>query len=675
MLEYVPTICPYCGSGCGMYLVIKDGRIQGVETWKEHPVNEGTNCPKGRHALDFLYHPDRLTYPLVKTKDKLKKASWEEALEKVAEGFKGVDPKEFGVLASGKNTNEDAYVLQKFARVVMKTNNVEYCARYCHSATVAGLLPTVGSGVMETSQLDIPLADCIIIFGVNIKETFPMISKRVIEAKKKGAKVIVVDPRNTLTARLLGDIHLQVRSGSDVALANAMMAIILAEGLENKKFIEERTADFDELKKHLESFDLSEAEKVTGVPLEKIKEAALAYARAERGCILYDQGITQHTSGGDNVASLADLALLTGHIGKPGSGVNPMRGQINGEGSGDMGCVNVFYPGFKNVGPDAVKFFEDAWQVEGLPGEPGLTLTDLVHKCRVLYAVGMNPMMASPDVNEIEKSLKAKDFLVVQDIFPTQIAQLADVVLPAATWVEREGVHAWVDRRVQKINKVIDPPGEAKPDWQITCQIAEKMGFKKHFDFKSSGEIFEEIRKVVPQYKGLTYERIENTAGGIHWPCPAEDHPGTPTMFGQKFGTPDGLGHFKVVNWKPPAELPDKDFPLTLITGRNLFHYHSGSMSFRTEALLSEVPEAYAQINPEDAARLEIENADPVILKTRRGKIKVKARVTDDVPVGTVFVPFHFSKAPANILTNPALDPGCKMPEFKVCAVRVEGGR
>jgi formate dehydrogenase major subunit len=655
-----------------MYLVLKDGRIVGEEPWKEHPVNEGTNCPKGKSAYKYLYREDRLQRPLIRENGSFREASWEEALDLVAERLKCVAPESFGVIGSGKTSNEEGYVLQKFARVVMRTNNVEYCARFCHSSTVAGLLPTVGSGVMQTSQLDIERADCILIAGTNLKETFPMLARRVVRAKARGARVIVVDPRRTATARYLGDLHLQLAAGTDAALFNGMMSAILAEGLENKEFIGKRTGGFDEFRAALAATSSEEAAEITGVPADRIRQAAVTYAKAERGCILYDQGVTQHTTGTDNVAALADLALLTGHIGRPGTGVNSLRGQISGEGTGDMGCLNVFYPGFKRVGEESARFFEEAWGVEGLPTSPGLTYMDIIHGCRHIYIMGANPVMAAPDSTNVERALDQADFCVVQDIFLTETAQHADVVLPSTCWVEREGTHTWVDRRVQKIDKVIDPPGEAMPDWWIVCRLAERMGHGDKFAFASAAEIFEEIRSCVPQYKGITYDRLERTAGGIHWPCPAEDHPGTPTMFGEKFPTADGLGRFRAVEYKPPAESPDTEFPAVLNTGRSLFHYHTGTMTRRTDTLSREVPEAYVEIHPEDAARLGVRSGARIVLETRRGRIEAVAKVTERVARGTIFVPFHFSESCANVLTNPVLDPASKMPEFKVCAVKEE---
>jgi len=671
-VEYVPTICPYCSCGCGIYLVVKDGKIIGQEPWKEHPINEGTNCPKGKNSYQFLYSEDRLKTPLVRKNGNLQETSWDEALGFISSKLKEATPETFGFIASCRNSNEDAYVMQKFTRVVMGTNNVEYCGRLCHSPAAAALIPAMGSGVMQTSQQELELADCFFLAGVNLQETFPMIARRVRRAKARGAKVIYTDPRKTVTARRLADIHLQLRSGTDAALINAMMSIILAEGLENKEFIASKTAGFDELRDFLSKVDLKQAEEITGVPLEKIKEAAITYAKAERGCILYDQGMSQHYVGTDNVRNHANLALLCGHAGKPGSGINSMRGQINGEGSGDMGCLCVFYPGFKRVGEDSAKSFEQAWGVDSLPTKPGLTYIDMLYKCPYLYVVGGDPMMVIPDTNNVRKALEKTALLVVQDIFPTEISKLAHVVLPAATWVEREATHTWIDRRVQKVDKIVDPPGEAKPDWQIICQLAERMGHKDNFNFSSSGEIFEEIRSCIPPYKGISYERLSNTVGGIHWPCPSEDHPGTPTMFLEKFNTPDGLGHFQAVEYKPPAEVPDEEYPYFLTTGRSIFHYHTGAMTRRTPKLVDEIPRGFVEVNPEDAAKAGVKDKDVVTLETRRGSIEAEARVTDEVPPGLLFVPFHFADSCANVLTISALDPSAKCAETKVCAVKME---
>jgi len=667
-IKYRPTVCPYCTSGCGLYLVVQNGRIIGQEPMKSYPTNEGKLCIKGNNTYKLLSHPERLTEPLIKGK----KSSWEDAFKLIAEKFDGVSSEDFGIIGSGKTSNEEGYILQKFARVVMKTNNIEYCARFCHSATVAGLGPAVGGGVMQTSQLHIDQADCIFLAGVNIQENFPGIARRVRRAKNNGTKVIVLDPRVTATVKNLADIHLQLRPGTDAAVLNAMIKVIMDEGLENEQFIKARTVDYEGLKAFVSNIDLEEVQKITSVSLDEIRASAVAFAKATKGCILYDEGITQHITGSDNVKLLANLVLLTGHIGKPGTGVNPMRGQISGEGSGDMGCVNVFYPGFRRVNKETAEHFQRLWGVENLPSKPGKTFMDIINTCKSVYMVGVNPMISAPDSNNVRKSLEEMDFLVVEDIFMTETAELADVVLPAANWVEREGTHTGIDRRVYKINKIVEPPGQAKQDWWITMNIAKQMGFSDKFNYNSSKDIFEEIRTCIPQYAGISYKRLDKTIGGIYWPCPSEDHPGTPTMFTEKFNTPDGKGHFQSVEYKPPAEPSDREYPFILTTGRVIFHYHTGSMTRRTDNLYSEMPEAFIQIHPEDARELKISNGEKAIVKSRRGQLEIKTRISLDIIRGVVFIPFHFGKTNANILTNPAFDPACKMPEFKVCAVNIE---
>ncbi|MBN1693295.1 MAG: formate dehydrogenase subunit alpha [Dehalococcoidales bacterium] len=670
-IEYVPTICPYCSCGCGIYLVVEDGRIIGQEPWKEHPINEGANCPKGKNAYHFLYHEDRLKMPLVRKNGEFKETSWDEALDLIASKFKQATPESAGFLASCKNTNEESYVIQKFVRIVMKSNNVECCCRLCHSPSAAALGPAFGSPAMQTSQPAIEMADCIFLAGVNMKETFPLMSRRVLRAKAKGAKVICTDPRKTVTVTDLADIHLQLKPGTDVALINAMMSVILAEGLESKEFISSRTAGFDEFRTSLSQTDLKQAEEITGVPADKIKEAAITYAKAKRSCILYNQGICEQSAGVDNVKVHANLALLTGNVGKPGTGVNSLRGNLNGEGTGDMGSLAVFYPGLVKVSPEIAEKFAKFWGVESLPGEPGLTYMEMLNKCPYLYLVGADPMMVVPDTNNLKKTLQGAEFLVVQDIFLTETAKLADVVLPAATWVEREGTHTYVDRRVQKVDKVIDAPGEAKPDWLIICQLAERMGYKDKFNYTSAGEIYEEIRKFVPTYKGISYERLKQ-AGGVHWPCLEDNLPDTPTMYLEKFNTPDGLGHFQPAEFKPPPELPDAEYPYVLTTGRSIFHFDGGSMSLRTPKLVSELTHGFVEVNSKDALQSGIKNKDMVTLATRRGSIEAQAKISDNVPQGLLFAAFHFPDSRGNSLTNPALVPGAKCAGTKVCAAKME---
>jgi formate dehydrogenase alpha subunit len=670
-LEYVPTICPYCGCGCGMHLVVRDGRIIGIEPWKEHPVNEGKNCPKGRNAFDFLYADGRLTRPLMKANGSFTEISWQEALELVARKLKEMDPHSVGFINSGKLTNEDLYTLQKFVRCVLKTNNMDNCSRFCHSTTVPALSSTVGSGVMSTSQISIEQADCILIAGTNVKETYPLIARRVIRAKRRGAKVIVIDPRRTVTAKFLADIHLQLKPGTDVPLLNAMMKTMLDEGLEDKDFIERRTQGVEELRSHLASLDMGELAGVAGVPIGTIEEAARTYAQAETGCILYNAGVAQHAAGVANIQALADLALLAGHYGRPGTGVNPLRGHLNGEGFGDMGPLAVFYPGFRRVDEESARLFEGYWGVKGLPSEPGMSYLDMVEECSVLYIIGANPMASAPNTNRIRQLLADKDLVVVQDIFMTETAELADIVLPSAPWVEKDGTVTEVDRRVQRIGRAVDPPGEARPDWEIFCELADTMGVEQGFDFDSPEDIFGEIRSTVPQYAGITYERLRK-AGGIQWPCPSKDHPGTDTMFLEAFATPDGLGHFQAVEYEEPTEVTDAEYPYVFTNGRLIFHYHSGTMSRRVERLNNEVPDGFVEINAQDAREQGIVDGDEIKLRSRRGEISAVARLSEDIERGVLFMPWHFSESSPNVLTGPSAGPPSKMPEFKFCAVNVE---
>jgi len=674
MLEYVPTVCPYCGCGCGVHLVVRDGRIIGVEPWKEHPVNEGKNCPKGRNAYHFLYAEDRLKRPLVRDNGSLREISWKEALEIIAERLRDAAPDSVGLINSGKLTNEDLYVLQKLARCGLKTNNMDNCSRFCHSTTVPALVSTVGSGVMPTSQTDIAQADCILLAGVNVKETYPLIARRIIRAKQRGTRVIVVDPRRTVTARVLADIHLQLRPGADVALVNAMIKTIVEEGLEDSDFIARRTKGVEELRAYLAAADMDELAEVAGVPVHAIREAARTYAQAERGCILYNAGVAQHAAGIGNIQALANLALLTGNYGRPGTGVNPLRGHLNGEGFGDMGPLAVFYPGFAPVNEETATRFERHWGVVGLPSEPGMSYMDMMEKCDVLYVIGANPMASAPDTSRVKALLASKEFLVVQDIFMTETAELADVILPAAAWAEKEGTVTEVDRRVQRIGKAVAPPGEARPDWKVFCELAGMMDAEGEFDYGSAEEVFEEIRRTVPQYAGITYERLER-AGGIQWPCPSEDHPGTETMFVGRFATPDGLGHFQVVAYEEPVEMTDEEYPYVLTNGRLIFHYHSGTMSRRTKRLHDEAPSGFVELNTQDARETGIEDGSEVRVKSRRGEIRATARVTDDIRRGMLFMPWHFAESGPNTLTGPCAGPPSKMPEFKFCAARIEAMR
>jgi len=524
---------------------------------------------------------------------------------------------------------------------------------------------------MTNSIGDIEDADCILIIGSNTFEQHPLIARRVIKAKEKGTKVIVIDPRETPTAKQ-ADLYLQITPGSNTAFLNGLMNVIINEGLIDEEFIRNRTKGFDELKKTVEKYTPEYVSKICGVSPELIVEAAKMYGSADKASILYCMGVTQFIHGVDNVKSCCNLAMITGNIGKRGTGVNPLRGQNNVQGACDMGALPNVFPGYQKI-EEAYEKFEKEWGVE-LNHEPGLSIPEILEKAgkeiKCIYIMGENPMVSDPDVNHMKHALESLDFMVVQDIFLTETAQLADVVLPAACWAEKDGTFTNSERRVQRVRKAIDPPGEALEDWKIIKRLAEKMGYGELFDFNSPEEIFEEIRRVTPQYAGISYKRLG--VDGLHWPCKTEDDPGTPILHTEKFLTSDGLGNIFPVEYGDPAELPDDEYPYILTTGRIIFHYHTGSMTRRSKHMADEINEGFIEIHPEDARKLGIKNKDLVKVVSRRGEVTVKANVTENIKKGVVFMPFHFAETTANTLTNPALDPNCKIPELKVCAVKIE---
>ncbi|HUK39359.1 MAG TPA: formate dehydrogenase subunit alpha [Methanomicrobiales archaeon] len=679
-VKYVPTTCPYCGTGCGFNLVVKDGKAVGVAPWHRNPVNDGKLCPKGNYAHEFIHSGDRLTKPLVKKGDRFAEASWDEAYDLIAKSFRKYKPEEVACLSSARVSNEENYLMQKFARTVLRTPNVDHCARLCHSSTVVGLAGAFGSGAMTQSIADIAQAKCVFIIGSNTFEQHPLIGRRVIQARMNGAKVIYADPRYTATARQ-ADLYLPFYSGTDVAIINGLMQQIIKNGWENKEFITKRTKDYDKLRLLVmkAEYSLENVSKVSGIPEKDLATAAEWIAKSESTAVLYSMGITQHTTGVDNVKSVANLQLLTGNLGKPGAGVCALRGQNNVQGACDMGALPNVYSGYQAV-TDAAnrKKMTDAWGTEVAEGKVGYTVTDLVNvladkpgTVKAAYIMGENPMLSDPDLHHVEKGLKSLEFLVVQDIFLTETAALATVVLPAACFAEKDGTQTNTERRVQRWRKAVNPPGEAKPDWQILSELAGKMGFAKQFPYKSAEEIFAEIAKVTPSYAGMSYARLEKPEA-LHWPCPTQEHPGTPILHREKFATADGLGVFTPIEWKPPAEVPDKEYPLILTTGRCLWQWHTGTMTRRSEDLEREVPTGWIELHPEDAQALGVANGEMVRAVTRRGQIDITAKVTPDIKKGETFIPFHYVECAANTLTNNALDPVAKIPEFKACAVRVE---
>ncbi len=537
---------------------------------------------------------------------------------------------------------------------------------------MAGLAAAFGSGAMTNTIADLEKAEVILVTGSNTTENHPVISTYIKRAvTQKGAKLIVVDPRKIDLVRF-AKIWMRQRLGTDVAWINGMMHVIIKEGLYAKQYIEERTEGFEEMKKVVEKYTPEYVEEITGIPKEKLIEAARLYAKAKAASIVYAMGITQHITGTDNVKSLANLAMLCGNVGVEGGGVNPLRGQNNVQGACDMGGLPNVYSGYQRVDdPQAREKMEKAWAVDSLPEEVGLTVTEMMDsahegKLKALYIMGENPVVSDPDTNHVKEALKRLEFLVVQDIFLTETAQFAHVVLPSLSFAEKEGTFTNTERRVQRVRRAVSPVGEAKEDWKIICEIATRMGYPMNYG--SAKDIMREIASVTPSYAGISYERIKKE--GIHWPCPTPDHPGTPILHVDKFVR--GKGLFHAIEYIPPAELPDKDYPFFLTTGRILYQYHTRTMTMRTP--LNEIsPECFVEISKEDARRLGIKSNDIVKISSRRGEIKAKAIVTERVDKGTVFIPFHYADAAANVLTNgKALDPVAKIPEYKVCAVRIE---
>jgi formate dehydrogenase alpha subunit len=669
----VRTVCPYCGVGCGLYLGVQGNRIVSVRGDHQSPVNRGSLCVKGRFGHGFVHHPERLTTPLVRKDGALVAATWEEALDVVARGFAAHRGRRFAAIASAKCTNEENYVLQKFARAAMGTNHIDHCARLCHAPTVSGLVQSLGSGAMTNSIGEIRSAACIFAIGTNTTSAHPVIGMEIRRAAQAGAKLIVANPKEIELARF-AHIFLQQRPGSDVALLMGMMRVIVDEHLADEAFIAARCADFGPFRDSLELFTLAAVEQITGVPREKIAQAARCYATNRPAMLFYAMGLTQHTHGTDNVLATSNLALLTGNLGRPAAGVNPLRGQNNVQGACDMGALPNVLPGYQRVdSPEARARFESAWGCT-LPETPGLTLLEIIdalgrREIEALYLVGENPVLSEANAGHVEESLQSGAFLVVQDIFLSETARFADVVLPAASFAEKDGTFTNTERRVQRVRKVIAPPGGAKPDWWITCQIAQRLG-AKGFEYAGPEAILDEIARLTPSYGGISFDRIEEQ--GLQWPCPTIDHPGTPILHTQRFATKDGKARFIPLVYRPPAEACDEQFPLLLTTDRSLIHYHTGTMTRRVEGLNALEGEEWLRIHPADAEALGITDGSAVEVRSRRGAMRARARVTAACPPGVVSATFHFAESPTNVLTNAALDPVAKIPETKVCAVRVE---
>ncbi len=685
----VRSICPYCGVGCGLLLKAEDGRLVGLSPDPDHPVSRGTLCPKGATAHEFVHHPDRLQKPLLRRKGELVEVSWDEAYDYIVREVQRIrqehGPDSLAVISSTRSTVEENYLAQKFARAVLGTNNVDQCQRICHSATVTGLSAVLGAGAMSNAVREFrdPGPRVLMVVGANPAGSHPIIwSVWMKPALRNGTKLVVIDPRRTEVvkeAERIGAfvLHLPVRPGSEVALFHAMAHHILENGLHDERYIQERCENFEAFAEAVKRYPPERVEALVGVPSAKIREAAELYATHKPASIAYGIGITEHRTGVDNVQALANLALITGNLGVPSGGLNALRGQNDVQGATDMVRPESL-PGYQRWDdPEAVKKFEEAWGVPlPVPQGPSEFLflycshmwdRALQGKLKGLYCIGEDVAVSEGNTRKVEEALQRLELLIVQDIFPTRTMEFAHVVLPAASFAEKEGTFVNTERRVQRVHKAIEPVGESKPDWQILCELAQRLGYPMRYE--SAEEIFEEIRRLVPLYAGMTYERLERERG-LQWPCPSEDHPGTPTLHVGRFVRPGGKARLTAVDYRPPAEEPDEAYPFILTTGRTFLQYNAGTMSRRTRAGKAE-PENFVQINPKDAERLEIRNGDRVRVKTRRGELVVKAKVAD-IREGVIWMPLHYAESPTNVLTNDAIDPVCGITELKACAARVE---
>jgi len=688
----VRTTCNYCGVGCQFDLNVSDhtGRVTRVTATPDAPANGMALCVKGRYGYDFIHSDERLTEPLIRDPSVLdgrfpgfREASWDEALNLVAEKLvhsrDTYGPDSVGYFASAKCTNEENYLMQKLARAVSKTNNIDHCARLCHSSTVAGLATVLGSGAM-TNSIDDTTEEAKLYFvtGSNTTEQHPVIGRKMLKMiREKGTKLIVADPRRIelcdAAADPAGSLHLQQRPGTDVALFNGIMYEILANGWEDRAYIEARTEGFDGFREMVMQFPPERAAEISGVPAEDIREAARLLAENKPAAVFWAMGITQHTTGTMNVMTLANLQMLLGNIGVPGGGVNPLRGQNNVQGACDLGTLSNVYPGYQRVtDPDHKAKFERAWGVQGLSDQVGLTIVEMINAAhtgdlKALYVMAENPMTSDPDLNHVREALERLDFLVVQDIFMTETAHYADVVLPGACFAEKDGTFTSTERRVQRIRKAVDAPGVARPDWRILCDLAMRMGYP--MAYASPAEIQDEIAAVTPIYGGVTYRRLD-AGEQLQWPVRDATHPGTPILHVGTFTR--GRGLFTANDHIEPHECPTTDYPFTMTTGRVLYHWHGGSQTRRSEALMAHYPEPRIEIHPDDASRLGIAEGEWVKVTSRRGDFVARAWLTDRVALGLIFGTFHFPKGNVNWATGAFLDPKAKIPEYKVSAVRVE---
>jgi formate dehydrogenase major subunit len=689
----VDSVCPFCGVGCLLTYHVKENVIQFV-SGKDGPSNHGRLCVKGRYGFDYVQHPHRLTRPLIRKagakksvdirmtpggwREVFREASWEEALELAASGLKRIKGEDGSALAgfgSAKGSNEEAYLFQKLVRTGFGTNNVDHCTRLCHASSVAALLEGIGSGAVSNQVNDVANSEVIFLIGANPTSNHPVAATWLKNAAQRGAKLIVADPRRTDLSRHAAHF-LQFNPDTDVALLNAMIHTIIDEGLANEAFIRDRTSGYEALKENAKDFSPEKMAPICGIPAAKIREVARLYATSKASIILWGMGISQHVHGTDNARCLIALTLMTGQVGRPGTGLHPLRGQNNVQGASDSGLIPMMYPDYQRVAtPEARSRFEKFWGAE-LDPKPGLTVVEIMNaaydgKIRGMVVMGENPAMSDPDLEHARAAMAKLEHLVVQDIFLTETAYLADVVLPATAWPEKDGTVTNTDRMVQLGRKALDAPGDARADLWIIQELARRLGLA--WDYAGPKDVWNEMRGCMDSIRGITWERLERDSS-VTYPCENEGDPGQPVVFQTHFPTATGRGKFVPADLIRADERPDQDYPMVLITGRQLEHWHTGAMTRRSGVLDAIEPEPVASIHPLDLAQLKAQPGDVVTVASRRGSIALYARADEGTPRGAVFIPFAFQEAAANLLTNPVLDPFGKIPEFKYCAVKVTKG-
>ncbi|MBC6414079.1 MAG: formate dehydrogenase subunit alpha [Chromatiales bacterium] len=689
----VDSVCPYCGVGCLLSFNIKDDKIIYVNG-RDGPSNHSRLCVKGRYGFDYIHNTERLTKPLIRIADAEKvadidtlsnddigqmfrEATWDEALDFAAEGLKKIYS-ESGASAiagfgSAKGTNEEAYLFQKLIRTAFATNNVDHCTRLCHASSVAALLEGIGSGAVSNQVCDVKESEVIVVIGANPTENHPVAATFIKNAARSGKCLIVIDPRKVELAKH-ADYYLQFKPDTDVALLNALMHSIIKQGLVDEKFIAERTEGYQALKKHLQDYAPEVMAPICGIDSETIHQVARLYASSKASIIFWGMGISQHIHGTDNARCLIALSLMTGQIGKPGSGLHPLRGQNNVQGASDAGLIPMVFPDYQRVDDTAaLQRFEKLWGCT-LDKKPGLTVVEIMHeaeknKIRGMYIMGENPAMSDPNLNHARKALATLDHLIVQDLFMTETALFADVILPASAFPEKTGTVTNTDRRVQLGRQALKPPGEARLDLDIIQDIARRIGLNWHYEDVS--DVFNEMRECMDSIKGISWDRLEQS-GSVTYPCADTDDPGQPILFKENFPTTNGLGRFVPAHFSQADEIPDTDYPFIFITGRQLEHWHTGAMTRRASVLNTIEPHPVASVHPDDLAEINAHTGDTIRLTSRRGTVECLARIDRGLMRGQVFMPFCYQEAAANLLTNAALDPYGKIPEFKFCALKLE---